>query len=275
MKELNETPRNLRAVWVPMTLTALVMTLLIAAAVTASPTQAQGPGSEDPTPAATPPANTGGGNTDPYPNLSTYPDPQPCGPGAGTAFMEEPHEITTGHYALFDAYWRTISTSSGPDGDGVGVLHTNLCPPEMIQTTTTKMSGFTKITTTTTIRSARTGGMDVEEAIIHVLDKHLATTVATNAEATDGQLSLTEYPAVKKYAPAGSQVWWLRLDDPGTTSTDEASDLGMGFSTLLLDKERWKSPMRYRFEVERHPADPTDVPHFFAYEAPKADGARQ
>ena len=42
----------------------------------------------------------------------------------------------------------------------------------------------------------------------------------------------------------------------------------MGFSTLLLKKKHWKSPMRYRFEVERHPADPTDVPHFFAYEAP-------
>ena len=197
MKELNETPRNLRAVWVPMTLTALVMALLIAAAVTASPTQAQ-----------TPPP----GNADRYPNLSTYDDPQPCGPGAGTAFMEEPHEIQTGHYALFDAYWRTIATSTastsststgggtGPNGGGqasgsgipgggespgsnttgpgVGVLHTNECPPEMIQTTTTVMSGFTKITTTTTIRSAREGGMDIEEAIIHVLDKHKTTTVA-------------------------------------------------------------------------------------------------
>ena len=292
MKELNETPRNLRAVWVPMTLTALVMALLIAAAVTASPTQAQ-----------TPPP----GNTDRYPNLSTYPDPQPCGPGAGTAFMEEPHEITTGHYALFDAYWRTIATSTastssastgggtGPNGGGqasgsgipgggespgsdttgpgVGVLHTNECPPEMIQTTTTERVGRVTKTVTKTIRSARVGGMDIEEAIMHVLDTHTATTVASNAGA--GELSLAEYPDVKKYAPAGSQVWWLRLDDPGTTSTDEASDLGMGFSTLLLDEERWDSPMRYRFEVERHPADPTDVPHFFAYEAPniRAEGS--
>ena len=82
------------------------------------------------------------------------------------------------------------------------------------------------------------------------------------------RLSLAEYPDVKAYAPAGSPVWWLRLDDPRSTSTDESSDLGMGFSTLLLKKKHWKSPMRYRFEVERHPADPTDVPHFFAYEAP-------
>ena len=144
----------------------------------------------------------------------------------------------------------------------------------MIQTTVTETDPVTETTkkVTKTIRSARKGGMDIEEAIIHVLDKHKATTVATNA--TDGQLSLEEYPDVKKATTAGSKVWWLRLDDPDTT-TDETSDLGMGFSTLLLDKKRWDSPMRYRFEVERHPADPTDVPHFFAYEAPKADGAAQ
>ena len=68
----------------------------------------------------------------------------------------------------------------------------------------------------------------------------LATTVATNAEATDGQLSLAEYPDVAPFAPAGNRVWWLQLDDPDSTSTDETSDLGMGFSTLLLDEERWE-----------------------------------
>ena len=204
------------------------------------------------------------GNADSYINLSTYPDPQPCGPGAGTEFMEEPHEIRTGHYALFDAYWRTISKGNvNPGADGVGVLHTNLCPPEIVKK---NLRGRTIID-----RSARNGGMDIDEAIIHVLNKHLATTVASNAGA--GEMSLAEYPDVKKYAPAGSQVWWLKLDDPRSTTTDEASDLGMGFSTLLLDKERWLTrdegkPMRYKFEVERHPADPTDVPHFFAYEAP-------
>ena len=292
MKELNETPRNLRAVWVPMTLTALVMTLLIAAAVTASPTQANGPGSNDPGPGNTP-GNTGGGNADPYPNLSEYDDPQPCGPGAGTAFMKEPHEITTGHYALFDAYWRTISTSSGPDGDGVGVLHTNLCPPVVAEETqrdpdneegeneeeeseegdNEEEEENEEEETVVITRSARNGGMDIEEAIIHVLDTHTATTVASNAGA--GQISLTEYRKLREVVDQGDRVWWLRLDDPDSTSTDETSDLGMGFSTLLLDDERWDSPMRYRFEVERHPADPTDVPHFFAYEAPKADDAAQ
>ena len=273
MKALNETPINLRAVGITMTLAALAIALL-AVAMTASPTLAQTPpGSED-SPGGNTDGNTDGGNADRYPNLSTYPDPQPCGPGAGTAFMKEPHEITTGHYALFDAYWRTISNGVvSLDTDGVGVLHTNECPPEMVATSTD--DGFGNVTETT-IRSAREGGMDIEEAIIHVLDKHLATTtVASTTEANAGELSLAEYPRVGEVVNAGDRVWWLRLDDPGTTSTDEASDLGMGFSTLLLDKERWHTresekgePMRYRFEVERHPADPTDVPHFFAYEAP-------
>ena len=141
----------------------------------------------------------------------------------------------------------------------------------MAQTTTTERTRTGTKTVTTTIRSAREGGMDIEEAIIHVLDTHTATTVATNADATDGQLSLAEYPRVGEVVHAGDRVWWLQLDDPDTAA-DETSDLGMGFSTLLLDETHWDSPMRYRFEVERHPADPTDVPHFFAYEAPKANG---
>ena len=244
---------------------AVMATVMLAVVFTASPTQADGTG------------NTDGGSTDEYPNLSTYPDPQPCGPGAGTAFMDEPHEITTGHYALFDAYWRTTATSTSPEpgsetpGPGVGVLHTNLCPPEMVATTTT--SGLPPKTITITTRSARDDGMDIEEAIIHVLDKHLATTtVASNAGA--GQISLTEYRRLRGVVAPGDTVWWLRLDDPDTEA-DETSDLGMGFSTLLLDEARWDSPMRYRFEVERHPADPTDVPHFFAYEAPNASSTPQ
>ena len=207
---------------------------------------------------------------------NTYPDPQPCGPGANTAFMNEPHEVTSGHFALFDAYW-AWTAGLGDDAEDTGVLHTNLCPPEVAQTT--KRVGPRTVTVTT--RSARDGGMDVEEAIMHVLDTHMATTVATNIEATDGQLSLEEYPDVRKAlggdsVATGTQVWWLKLDDPRTTDADEKSDMSLGFSTLLLNDKHWLTraegkPMRYKFLVERYPADPTkpaDVPHFFAYEAP-------
>ncbi len=271
METFTKAPRRLKLT-LPLLAMAAVAAVFLAVVFTANPTWANTPGT----------GNTGTGNIGGYTNLSTYANPQPCGPGAGTAFMQEPHEITTGHYALFDAYWRTISNGVvGLDADGVGVLHTNLCPPEMVATSTD--DGFGNVTETT-IRSAREGGMDIEEAIIHVLDKHLATTtVASTTEANAGELSLAEYPRVGEVVDAGDNVWWLRLDDPDTEDdpntpekeNDETSDLGMGFSTLLLDDERWDSSMRYKFEVERHPADPTDVPHFFAYEAPKAGGAAQ
>ena len=209
--------------------------------------------------------------------------PQPCGPGEATAFMEEPHEVTSGHFALFDAYWRTThATSTGAIVDdnapGVGVLHTNECPPLVAKTT--QFDPNTEEETVTITRSARQNGMDVSEAIMHVLDKHKATTTdASGTAATAGQLSLTEYPEVKEYAPAGTPVWWLQLDDPDTTGVDETSDLGLGFSTALLDADHWLTgdegkPMRYKFLVERYPADPKDVPHFFAYEAPKDNGAK-
>ena len=51
---------------------------------------------------------------------NAYADPQPCGPGAATAFMPEPHEVTTGHFALFDAYWEiTRDATRTPDLDSL------------------------------------------------------------------------------------------------------------------------------------------------------------
>ena len=51
----------------------LALALVAVAALVVTPTQAQSPDND-------------------------YTDPQPCGPGAGDAFMEEPHEITEGHF---------------------------------------------------------------------------------------------------------------------------------------------------------------------------------
>ena len=225
---------------------------------------------------------------------NTYPNPQPCGPGAATAFMGEPHEVTSGHFALFEAYW-AWTEGLGDDAEDTGVLHTNLCPPEVTQTTKKSRSGPA---VTVTTRSARQGGMDVEEAIMHVKDKHKADVVATNAEVTDGELSLAEYPDVRKAlglgegdsVATGTQVWWLKLDDPRTAGVDEKTpDMSLGFSTLLLDDDYWHrtdgagnalKPLRYKFLVERYPANPDSpekVPHFLAYEAPdvRAGGGKE
>lgn len=60
---------------------------------------------------------------------NAYDDPQPCGPGADTAFQPEPHEITSGHFALFDAYWRFPDADPDHRVEDTNYLHTNLCPP--------------------------------------------------------------------------------------------------------------------------------------------------
>ena len=231
-----------------------------------SPTQAQG---------------TGGNAGDD--TLNNWDNPQPCGPGAGTAFMAEPHELHSGHYALFEGYWRTTSRGLEDDEPGVGELHMNECPPKMVKET--QRDG-------TTLTTREISNIDIEEAIMHVKDKYKADVVATNPGSTPGQLSLKEYPAVREALGLaegaavlpGTKVWWLRLDDPDTTTgenKDETSDLGVGFSTVQFDSKYWLTSaegkaMRYKLEVESYPADPDepeDVPHFFTYRAPKAGNA--
>ncbi|MCY4559389.1 MAG: cadherin repeat domain-containing protein [Chloroflexi bacterium] len=261
-----QAPRRFTLYAAVLAMAALVITMLTVT-LTTGPAQAQNAGTDGMT--------------------NTYPAPQPCGPGAATASMEEPHEVTEGHFALFDAYWQaTAPTVTVGDLINNGVLHTNECPPEMIKTTK-KQRGEPPVTVNT--RSARENGMDTDEVIIHVLNKHQVDVVATNAEATEGKLSLEEYPDVRKAlgldygdsVPAGTKVWWLRLDDPNTTDKDETSDLSVGFSTALLDADYWLTDgdgysMRYMLETARYPGiDPAEAPHFFAYEAPLPDNAVQ
>ena len=236
----------------PLKLAGSVLTLAIIAAVavtitlTAEPTQAQTPD-------------------------NTYTNPQPCGPGAGTAFQPEPHEITEGHYALFDAYWewRRQHTEENPGNEGV--LHTNTCPPKLVKTTETDDFGQS-----TTVTELEDSNIDIDEAIFHVLDDHKATVVASASQNPSGvEIAMDDYPILDSYADAGDQVWWLRLDDPATTTVDETSDLALGFSTKRFDDRYWAGapdggpPLRYKFELYRNPGiDPAKHPHFLAYRAP-------
>ena len=68
MSTIIKAPRQFRFYAAAIALAALVITLLAVTFAT-GPAQAQG--------------TTDGGNTDDYTNLSTYPNPQPCGTGAG------------------------------------------------------------------------------------------------------------------------------------------------------------------------------------------------
>ena len=271
----------------------LALALIAVAALVVTPSQAEG---TDGTPT-------------PTPTPSPYAAPGPCGPiplnsnlaeFIGTAHMEEPHERTTGHYALFDTYWEATepdpAQTPGLDGEqgNAGLLNTNTCPPYVSQTTETDPnddSGVKKITVTNYSAS----GVDIDELIIHVTDLRKVQVVATNAAA--GQLALDRYPGLREAlelgeddaVPAGTEVWWLRTDDPSTADVDESAvddpdttedettaahsnGLSVGFSTRHLDPQDWGvdpyggAPLHYAFEVERHPGiDPADHPHVLNY----------
>ncbi len=253
---------------VALAMAALVIALLVIG-VSTGPAQAQ----------------NGGGDTSDDTPLNSWPDPQPCGPEAGTADMDEPHELTTGHYALFDAYWE--KTPRDPDADAddpnEGIMHTNECPPKVTKKVETVYDSKTdqNVQIVTWPRSA--SGIDTKEAIMHVLDEHQATVIDSNdgedntSVVTGPTIDLAEYPALVGTVSAGDKVWWLQLDDPDTDDVDETSDLRIGFSTALFDDEHWlgiadQASMRWMLETTRYKEeDPGSAPHFFAFEAPMKD----
>ena len=203
MHTLTNAPKLVKLFGAALALT-LLATAALAVALTTGPAQAQDP-------------------------RNIYDDPQPCGPGAAPAYQPEPHEVSEGHFALFDGYWQWRSQ----DPINVGVLHTNLCPPLVTQTTETDPFGQ-PIGVITTLTDS---GIDVEVAIIHVLDEHQATVVDGNPD----DLGDRELPGGQfveffndEHTNPGDEVWWLRLDDPNTDVV-ETSDLTLGFSTKRFD----------------------------------------
>ena len=244
---------------------ALIAAVAVAITLTAGPTQAQ--------------------TAD-----NTYTDPQPCGPGAGTASMEEPHERTEGRFYLFDAYWEWLPPEPaqlpGQEPVNAGFLHNNECPLWWKTTEGTDDRGRPATITTLTAED-----IDIDEAIFHVLDVHKATVVASASENPSGvEIALDEYPDLDRFVDADDEVYWLRLDDPDTTvdgngdPINETSDLTLGFSTRQLDGQYWakqdgngnaEPPLGYRLSAERHPTRPYDHPHFLTYRAPKANDGVQ
>ena len=202
----------------------------------------------------------------------TYPAPQPCGQGHAKVSDPPVDEITTGEIALFDAYW-DLATET---------INNNLCPPKMVtKTVSDPLAGDT-------VTMAReNANIDIAKTVIHVEDKHKVTVVAGTAG--PGQISVDEYPFLREGIELdvngnpenGTQVYWLRLDDPDTTDVDETSDLVLGFSTALFDDLYWETrgenkPFQYLYASERDDIVEVHGPHFFAFGAPKAnDGAHQ
>ena len=209
---------------------------------------------------------------------TTYPDPQPCGPGHAKVSHSPVKQITTGEIALFDAYW-DIETKT---------INNNLCPPKIVRTTE-------KVGRKTVTKFSRTdANIDIAKSVIHVTDDYKVTVVNSaaddyNADAVSGPtIDVVEYPFLKKGLGLGdrespkadTKVYWLRLDDPDTTNVDETSDLVLGFSTELFESKYWEyrdgqSPIQYEFESEGDYVSEVHGPHFFAFGAPLENNTPQ
>ena len=233
---------------------AVAAVMLLAGSFTTGPAQAQGRGSGD----------TGG---------STATIPPLCGPGQDN-YPKDPDEVvSSGHYALFDAYWQPASVG---DDTKTGTLNDNLCPPAATHTEVSTGRGQTEEVTTLSPSK-----IDVRTTIIQVKDTHKVDVVATNAEAGKTKLSLEKYKEVKEAlglgpnaaVPAGTKVHWLRLEDPALGI--KPSDLVLGFSTGLLDGDHWDNPgdgptFEYEMESVRVVGpNPASLPHVLTYWEPE------
>ncbi len=212
--------------------------------------------------------------------------PEPCGPGKDN-FPDNPAaQKTTGHYALFDAYWLSAPRLED-DAPNDGTLNNNLCPPAAKHED--KTNPFTHVTVEDTTLTPT--DIDLRTTIIHVDNTHEAFVVAKNSEAGDEKLSLEKYYGVRKAlgllggdegtielpVPNGTQVHWLRLED----GDRPPSSLVLGFSTGLLSDDYWRHddkdgnllgeyPFQYELEAVRYRGEHADqLPQVLTYWEPE------
>ena len=236
MKELNETPRNLRAVWVPMTLTALVMTLLIAAAVTANPTQAQGVGI--------------GGDL----NKINYTPPFPCD-GEDSVPSGAPDSVDDGHYAAFDAFWDYNNSE----------LSNNFCPPAVVHTEEEDEETGEMVEVTTREAS----NIDIRKTVFSIPDSHKANIV--NSTSSDAEnIGRGTYQFL---SASSTEVWWLKADDDATLVMGFSAGL---LKEDHWAGPAGAKAVHYEFEARERPAcpDPSQEAHFYVFQDSDAPVAK-
>ena len=252
MDTITNAPNRFKLFGAGLTLAALVIAVLAVTFAT-GPAQAQAPGDEPPL----------------------------CGPGqSNDNFPAQPlAEVSSGHYAIFDAYW--LPAPSLGDDVRDGTLNNNLCPPSAKHADVT-VDGETVEKTTL----SRTD-IDLRSTIIHVDDTHLKDVVATDTEAGKTKLSLRKYDGVRRAlgledhdpVPANTQVHWLRLEDPDRGI--KPSSLVLGFSAGHFDEEHWahqdvdgeqisKYAFQYELEAFRyHGPHASKLPQVLTYWEPE------
>ena len=207
--------------------------------------------------------------------------PKLCGPGQSLDnYPDEPaEEKSSGHYALFDAYW--LPNPGLGDDVKDGTLNNNLCPPSA------KHADVNVDGQTVEVTTLSASDIDLRSTIIHVDDTYKAGVAATNAAAGTTKLSLEKYDGVRQVlgletsttVPAGTEVYWLRLEDP--TLNIEPSDLVLGFSAGHLGERYWehqdedgnrvsKYAVQYELESMRyHGPHASKLPHVLTYWEPE------
>lgn len=220
---------------------------------------------------------TGGSAQAQAPTGNAYDDPQPCGPGQqNPPTTDAAEEVPSGHYALFDVYWqRAANLGDEPDKE-TGSLNANLCPPSASHKEKTVFGKRVEETKRTA------SNININTTVIHVGEEHKAGVVAKKSDVTDNQLPLETYGKVRAglglgdndSVPDGTEVYWLRLEDPDIEG-NQTSSLVLGFSAGLLDKKYWNNAsggptLQYELESVRVlGANPSDLPHVLAYQEPE------
>ena len=231
------TPRNLpnlRIGTMPLVALAL-LALLVATAVTANPTHAQGLG---------PPV---GGDL----NKINYTPPFPCN-GDDPVADSAAETIDNEHYAVFDAFWDHNHKR----------LSNNFCPPGAEHTT--NVDPFSGATTTVTTRTA--SNIDIRKTVLSITDASKKTIVDT-ATVTDGQISRVTYP----FLPAGSaEAWWLQEDDDRYLAMGFST--GLLKEEHWVTPEGETAPVQYEFEAIELPTclDADEEAHFYVFETGSA-----
>ena len=198
---------------------------------------------------------TGPAQAQPNPDLNVgkYDNPQPCGLNVSAVPTNPDEEFSGGHVALFDAYW-DYNTQT---------LNNNLCPPLAEHEVINDRQG--NIQEIVTRRAA--SNIDVNTTVFHAGDEFKHTVTA------DEEAKYDFLP------PAGTEVWWLKQDDPVAEAREEAErkakglppapeepELVLGLSAGLFHKADWYAeectlervctetdPLQYEFEAERDP----------------------
>ena len=206
-----------------------LLALLVATAVTANPTHAQGLGPSV------------GGDL----NKINYTPPFPCN-GDDAVQPGTAESVDDGHFAAFDAFWDYEN----------GELSNNLCPPGVKHKIVPGSLGQPDKEVATRLAS----NLDIRKTVFSIPDDHKAN-IVNSTSTTAGQISRGIY----KFLPdISSEVWWLKADDDTTLVMGFSAG---PLKAEHWQAPPGEKAVQYEFEARERPTcpDPNDEAHFYVF----------